>query len=136
MSSAAPTAAAPIRVLVVDDNAAFADSFSRLVGRWGHDCQRAYDGPAALAAAEHFRPDLAVLDIGMPGMDGCELARRLRQLPGLECLVLIAVTGYSDEAHRRQCDRAGFAFYFVKPADPADLESLLDVLGREKAGAA
>jgi DNA-binding response OmpR family regulator len=79
-----------------------------------------------------FRPDVARLDIGLPGMDGCEVARRLRRLRGLESVVLIAVTGYADEAHRRQCDGTGFAFYFVKPANPDKLATLLGALAREK----
>jgi CheY-like chemotaxis protein len=92
----------------------------------------ACDGPEALAAAAEFRPDVALLDIEMPGMDGCEVARRMRQLPGLEAVVLVAVTGYADEAHRRQCDGAGFGFYFVKPSDPSQLKALLGALAREK----
>jgi CheY-like chemotaxis protein len=132
MSSAAPATTAPLRVLVVDDNPALVRSFSRLISRWGYDCAVAHDGPGALAAAVDFRPDLALLDLEMPGMDGYEVARRLRGLPGLEGVVLIAVTGYEDEAHRRRCDGAGFAFYFVKPADPAGLEQLLGALAREK----
>jgi two-component system CheB/CheR fusion protein len=92
----------------------------------------AYDGPGALTAAAESLPDVALLDIGLPGMDGCEVARRLRQLPGLATVVLVAVTGYADEAHRRQCDSAGFAFYLVKPANVGELKALLGVLAREK----
>jgi CheY-like chemotaxis protein len=92
----------------------------------------ACDGPGALAVAADFRPDVALLDIELPGLDGCEVARRLRELPGLAAVVLVAVTGYADEAHRRQCDGAGFGFYLVKPTDPGELKALLGVLAREK----
>jgi CheY-like chemotaxis protein len=82
--------------------------------------------------AAEFRPDVALLDIELPGMDGCAVARRLRELPGLGAVVLVAWTGYADEVHRRQCDGAGFAFYLVKPADPGVLQALLGGLAREK----
>ncbi len=90
------------------------------------------DGPAALAAAAECAPDVALLDIDLPGLDGCEVARRLRQLPGLGGVVLVAVTGYADEMHRRQCDGAGFGFYIVKPAIPTELKGLLGALARAK----
>jgi CheY-like chemotaxis protein len=124
---------AALRVLVVDDNADAARSLSLIVALWGHETRVARDGPAALAAAVEFLPDVALLDLGLPHMDGYEVARRLRELPGLGAVVLGAVTGYADEAQRRQCDGAGFAFCFFKPADLGELKALLGVRAREKA---
>jgi two-component system CheB/CheR fusion protein len=92
----------------------------------------AHDGPEALSIAAEFRPDVVMLDLALPGMDGYEVAQRLRALPGLEGVALLALTGYADDEHRRRCDGAGFAFYFVKPADLGNLETLLGLIARDK----
>jgi two-component system, chemotaxis family, CheB/CheR fusion protein len=92
----------------------------------------AYDGPGALTAAAAFRPDVALLDIELPGMDGCDVARRLRDLPEFEKVVLVAMTGHADDANRQRCGDSGFVFYLVKPADPWELKVLLGVLAAEQ----
>jgi CheY-like chemotaxis protein len=81
----------------------------------------AYDGPSALAQAQQFRAELVFLDIGMPGMDGYAVATRLRQQPGSENVVLVAVTGWGQEEDRRRAQEAGFDGHMVKPAEPETL---------------
>jgi CheY-like chemotaxis protein len=123
-----------LRVLVVDDNAPLANSMSRLLRRWGHDVRAAHDGPEALAVAAEFRPDVALLDLALPGMDGYEVGRQLRALPGLEALTLLALTGYDEAEYPRRSEEEGFAAHLVKPVDPPKLDSLLNGLARERAG--
>jgi CheY-like chemotaxis protein len=115
----------PLRVLVADDNRDGADSLALLLQLWGHHPVVAYDGAAALATALDSPPDAALLDIGMPGVDGCELARRLRQAPGLGKTLLVAVTGHARQEDRRRCLEAGFDHFIPKPYDPRELERLL-----------
>jgi len=114
-----------LRVLVVDDNADAADSLALLLRLHGHDVRVAHDGLGALALAPAFRPELIFLDIGMPGMDGYEAARRLRRLPGLQRVRLAALTGWGQQEDRRRSKEAGFDVHLVKPVDPAALEGLL-----------
>jgi CheY-like chemotaxis protein len=114
-----------LRVLVVDDNRDCADSLSILVRRWGHDVQTAYDGAAALEMMNSRQPDVALVDLAMPEMDGCQMAQRLRQQTRFNHTLLIAVTGYADQAHRLLCDEAGFDHCLVKPIELTDLEILL-----------
>ena len=126
-----PSAPSPhpagLRVLVVDDNRDAADSLAMLLKLKGHDVRVTYDGTAALTAAS-FQPDLVFLDLGMPGMDGYEVARRLRQLPeGQRCL-LAALTGWGQEEDRRRTREVGFDRHLVKPVDPAELSALLEAL--------
>jgi len=116
------------RVLIVDDNRDAADSLAMLVRLWGHDAQTAYDGEAGLEAARTFRPDLFVLDIGLPRMDGFELARRLRQQSEAGRAKLVAVSAYSGTEHERRAQEAGFDYCLVKPTDPNDLARLLTML--------
>ena len=113
-------------MLVVDDNVDGADSLARLLRMDGHSVQLAHDGPAALTAAEEFRPDAVVLDIGLPGMSGFEVARRLRGRPESRRIMLVAVTGYGREEDRVLAHEAGFDYHFVKPAD---VDILRHVLG-------
>jgi CheY-like chemotaxis protein len=119
----APAARAPIvrpdarRVLVVDDNHDAADLLAEGLSADGHSPVVAYDGPAALAVAAVFKPHLAFLDIGLPAMDGYELAQRLKQLPGLSGIHLIAVTGYGQASDRMRSKVAGFDEHLVKPID-------------------
>lgn len=114
-----------LRVLVVDDNVDAADSIAMLIGIGGHRVQVAYDGPAALEMVPSFRPQVVLLDIGMPGMDGYQVARRLRQDPAGREAMLVAMTGWGQEEDRRQSKEAGFDRHLVKPAEPAVLEELL-----------
>jgi two-component system, OmpR family, response regulator len=108
-----------LRLLVVDDNRDAADSLAMLLGLWGHRARVAYDGASALRAAGAEPPDAVLLDLGMPGLDGYDLATDLRPA------ALIAVTGYADRAHRDRADAAGFDHFFVKPVD---LDALRDLL--------
>jgi len=98
-----------------------------LLRLWGHDVRVAYSGPAALALAVADRPDVLLLDIAMPGMDGCELARQTRRHASLDDSLLVAVTGYADEVHRRLGRAAGFDRYLSKPVEPSVMEQLLRV---------
>jgi CheY-like chemotaxis protein len=122
----------PLRVLIVDDHIDTAASLNLLLRFWDHETATARDGPEALVVAAGFRPDVVLLDIGLPRMDGCEVARRMRELPGLGSVVLVAMTGFTDEGHRRQSDASGFAFYIVKPADPDMLQMLLGAIALGK----
>ncbi|HKI01054.1 MAG TPA: ATP-binding protein, partial [Thermoanaerobaculia bacterium] len=114
-----------LRILVVDDNADAAELLAMSVRMMGHVAQVAHDGPTGLRIAADFQPDVALLDIGLPVMDGYELARHLRALPGLGSVRLVAVTGYSQEADRRHAQAAGFEHHLVKPIR---IEQLQDVL--------
>jgi PAS domain S-box-containing protein len=121
-----PARAAPRRrILAVDDNVDAADSLAVLLRLEGHDVRVAHDGPAALAAVEAEPPDLVFLDIGMPVMNGYDVARRLRQRPGLESLVLVAMTGWGQDEDRRRSQEAGFDHHLVKPVEPEALHRLL-----------
>jgi signal transduction histidine kinase/CheY-like chemotaxis protein len=113
------------RFLVVDDNVDAAESLALLLRLEGHDVRVAHDGPAALAAVEAEPPDLVFLDIGMPVMNGYDVARRLRQQPGLENLVLVAMTGWGQEEDRRRSQEAGFDHHLIKPVEPEALHKLL-----------
>ncbi len=112
------------RVLVVDDNADAADLLAYLLGSRGHEVLVATDAPQALELAESFRPEVALLDIGLPVMDGYELARRLRSQNG--AVRLIAVTGYGQESDRARSRAAGFDAHMVKPVDATALEAAID----------
>ena len=115
----------PLRVLVVDDNRDAADGLALLLDLHGHETRVAYEAEGALQAAKAFRPDVAILDIGMPVMDGYELARRLRKTPEAEKTVLVAMTGWGQEEDVRKGKEAGFDHHLVKPSEPAVLEKLL-----------
>jgi CheY-like chemotaxis protein len=125
----------PLRVLVVDDSVDAAQSLGYVLESWGHSVQTAYDGPAAIEAVRERRPDVVLLDIGMPGMNGYVVAERLRRLPGAEELILVAVTGYGQEDDRTRAREAGFDYHMVKPVEPADLKELLDAAGKVVRGA-
>lgn len=123
--SAAPIALAPThRVLVVDDNRDAADSLGLLLRLLGADVRVANDGPSALLALPAYRPTVVLLDIGMPGMDGYEVARRIRRQPEFRDVMLIALTGWGQEDDRRRTSEAGFDHHLLKPADMSALESL------------
>ncbi|MDB5386104.1 MAG: Protein-glutamate methylesterase [Planctomycetaceae bacterium] len=124
----APPAARPLRVLVVDDNADTLLSFSMLLRAAGHDVQTAHDGPAGVQAALEYLPDVALLDIGLPGLNGFDVARRIRQEPALQNITLIALTGYGQEADRLTSEQAGFNHHLVKPADFAQLQQILSTV--------
>lgn len=113
------------RILVVDDNIDSAETLGLLLRLGGHEVQTAYSGLAALEAARLSRPDIVMLDIGMPGMDGLEVARRLRDELGQKDVQLIAMTGYGQDEDRRRSEIAGFNSHLVKPVDLERLNSLL-----------
>jgi len=114
-----------LRVVVADDSHDAANSLAMLLRLKGHDVQVAHDGQAALEIARDFRPDVVFLDIGMPRLDGYEVARRLRQSPGLEHVVLAALTGWGQPEDRRRTAEAGFNHHLVKPPDPHAIERIL-----------
>ena len=113
------------RVLIVDDQPETAESLAELVRLWGHQASIAGDGPSALEATERLLPDVVVLDIGLPGMDGYEVARRLRAKAGGDQLVLVALTGHGTDEHLREAEAAGFDHHVLKPIDFERLEALL-----------
>lgn len=125
------------RVLVVDDYKDVAVSTCRILSLLGYETCMATDPQIALQLAAEFQPEVALLDIGMPKLNGYELARRIRGLPGGSETVLIAVTGWGQTHDRQLCSEAGFNHHLVKPVDPAALAQLLDsMIGeRRKAGA-
>jgi CheY-like chemotaxis protein len=105
------------RILVVDDNADAAAALARILKLSGHTVEIVHDGAAALAAARRLRPELIFLDIGLPGMDGFQIAESLTREPGLERMKVIAVTGSASEDDRRRLRDAGVDYYLVKPVD-------------------
>jgi signal transduction histidine kinase len=120
-----PVAAACCRILVVDDNLDAADSLAMLLNLGGHETRVAPDGPTALGIAPTFRPHAVFLDIGLPGMDGYEVARRLRQESATARSVLVAITGYGQHEDRRRSEAAGFDHHLVKPVEWDALQSVL-----------
>lgn len=113
------------RLLVVDDNQDAADSLAMLLKLQRHEVRVTYSGLAALEMIKTYTPDVVLLDIGMPGMDGYEVARRIRQTPGLGNVVLAALTGWGQREDRRRTAEAGFDHHLVKPPAPDALEKLL-----------
>ena len=121
-------AVAARRVLVVDDNVDAAESVAMLLRLWGHQVRIAHTGPEAMRAAEEFRPALIVLDIGLPGMNGYDVAQHLRKQPLFRNTVLAAMTGYGQENDRRRSREVGFDHHFTKPVDPEALHAFLTEL--------
>ena len=119
------------RILIVDDSRDSVDTLARLLSHLGHEIETAYDGLSACETAVSFMPDLVLLDIGLPGMDGYEVARRLRDEPSLDGVYLVALTGYGSEAERTRCKEAGFEAHLVKPVEFA---ALLAILEKTKVG--
>jgi signal transduction histidine kinase/CheY-like chemotaxis protein len=113
------------RVLVVDDNIDAAHGLAMLLRLLGHAVEVAQDGATALAIAQNWLPEIVLLDIGLPGMDGYEVARRLRQQPAMHDALLVALTGYGQEEDRRRSHEAGFDQHLVKPVDTNALQELL-----------
>jgi CheY-like chemotaxis protein/two-component sensor histidine kinase len=121
------SASSPRRVLIVEDNVDAAESLAAWLRLRGHTVRTAHDGVAGMNATREFRPDVAVLDIGLPGADGYLVAKQLRQSPETEDILLIAVSGYSSSDVRRRAAEAGFNYYFIKPADPERLAAMIEV---------
>ncbi|HYD57115.1 MAG TPA: PAS domain-containing protein, partial [Burkholderiales bacterium] len=117
-----------LRVLVADDNRDAADSLERILTLYGYEVTVAYDGIAALRAGREFEPHFAILDIGMPGANGYEVAREMRERRG-HAVTLVALTGWGQEADRRRSAEAGFDYHLTKPVDPQQINDLLVQLG-------
>jgi CheY-like chemotaxis protein len=113
------------RVLIVDDNRDTAQGMARLLTRAGHKVELAHDGVEALERAREAQPEAVVLDIGLPGMDGFEVARRLREEPSCAQTIIIAVTGYGQPEDRRRALEAGCHHHLVKPVDIEEIKRLL-----------
>jgi DNA-binding response OmpR family regulator len=127
--AAAPTTLSR-RILIVDDNKDAADSMALLVETAGHRVRTAYDGQEALDLASAFAPDVLLLDLGVPGLNGFEIARRIRRQPWGKTVSLIALTGWGQEQDRRRTAEAGFDAHLIKPVGTADLLSALKTCGR------
>ncbi len=113
------------RILVIDDNIHSAESLALIIKLWGHDTRVAHGGPKALEIAAAYRPEIVLLDIGLPEMDGYAVARSLRATDGLDGALLVAITGYSRDEDRLRSREAGFDHHLVKPLDLDALEGLL-----------
>ena len=120
-----PTQVAPLRVLVVDDNRDSTESLASLLKMWGHEVETAGDGVEACERAERFRPDVALLDLSMPRLDGYGAARRIRLAPWAERIVLVAQTGWGQASDRRLAEAAGFDFHLTKPLNFVALRKIL-----------
>ncbi len=113
------------RVLIVDDNRDTADSYAVLVSLWGYETRKAYDGESVLQQALAFQPHVVMLDIGLPKLDGYDVARRLRQYQSLVGLKIVAVTGHAGPEHAQERKDAGFDEHFAKPIDNELLRAYL-----------
>jgi two-component system CheB/CheR fusion protein len=113
------------RILVVDDNVDSAESMAMLLRAMGHDVHTAHDGVSALEKADAHKPEIVLLDIGLPGMSGYTVGARMREIDALRKVRLIAMTGYAQEEDRKRSRDAGFDHHLVKPVDLATLAALL-----------
>ena len=113
------------RILVVDDERISAASLGMLLQLKGHEIRTAHDGLEAVGVADEFRPDVVLLDIGLPKMNGYDVAQRIRQQPWGQGMVLIALTGWGQETDRQRSQAAGFDHHLVKPVSPSALVHLL-----------
>ena len=116
----------PRRVLLIDDNIDAAESLAQLLALSGHDARTAGDGLQGLRVAADFQPEVVFCDLGLPGMNGFEVAKELRALPFGSAMILAALTGYGQPGDREKTARAGFDAHLVKPVDPSVIESFLD----------
>jgi CheY-like chemotaxis protein len=114
-----------LRILIVDDHEDSAEMLSMLLSGKGHTTRMALDGATALAVAAAFRPNVGLLDLSLPGMSGYELAERLRAIPGLTHIRLVAVTGHGSDAHRVKARAAGFDEHLLKPVDLQVVDAVL-----------
>jgi len=133
-SLAEPAAARGVRILLVEDNPDVAEGMAMLLEAFGHEVHVATSGPDALDAARAQRPALLLVDIGLPGMDGYELARRVREIPALRDAVLVALTGYALEEDRERARKAGFDQHLIKPVDPKVLRGVVAQVGVQAGG--
>jgi PAS domain S-box-containing protein len=131
-SNEKPRSGPTYRILVVDDNRDAAESLTMVLRLIGHDIQTAHDGVEAVQAAATFRPDVALMDIGMPKMNGYEAARHIREQAWGRRIVLVALTGWGHDEDKRRASEAGFHYHLTKPVEPAALEKLLEGLTQPK----
>lgn len=129
-----PMAEVPLRVLVADDNRDAADTLTDLLRLDGHVVETVYDGVSAVERFATFSPALALLDIGLPGLSGHDVARAIRKGPGGGDATLVALTGWGQEEDRRRSKEAGFDEHLVKPLDPEDLARVLSMVARRRGG--
>lgn len=134
MAEPAPSIEQPAgskRILLVDDNKDYVLTMAQLLSALGHDVRTAHDGTRAIELATSFKPEFAFMDIGMPEMNGYDLARRLRQLPQTANCIFVAVTGWGQERDRELSQEAGFNYHLVKPVQLAEVEAILDAATEE-----
>jgi CheY-like chemotaxis protein len=127
-----PSTSSSLKILVIDDGASTADMLSLFFKLEGHQVDTAYSGQAGLDAASREQPDLVFLDLSMPDMDGHETARRLRQRPGGDRLILVALTGWDRDTDHQTSLASGFDHYLVKPVEPSTLRELLARIAEER----
>lgn len=121
----------PLRVLIVDDNQDAADTMGRMLRFMGNTVRIVHDGEQALSGAAEFQPDLLLLDLGLPKLNGYDVCRRIRQQPGGMRMIIVAVTGWDRDEDCRRTTEAGFDYHWVKPVNPATLRKLLaDIKGK------
>lgn len=128
-----PDAAAPLRILVADDNDDAANSLATLLGLRGHAVRVAGDGASAVQLADTFRPHIALLDISMPGMDGYATAGTIRARPWGNELLLVALTGWANQADRARALKSGFDIHVAKPVDFEALDRIIGQFDRGRA---
>ena len=116
---------APCRILIIEDNIDQAESLAALLQLWGYEAQTANEGTAGIVVAETFRPDVVLVDLGLPGISGYEVARRLRAHPELKNVWIVAQTGWGDTTDRRRTSAAGFDHHLLKPLDPEELRAVI-----------
>ena len=116
-----------LRILVVEDCADTRTTLRWMLQAWGHQVAEAADGPSALCSAASFCPDVVLLDIGLPGLNGYEVAKQLRSLPNLAGSQLVAVTGFGQQDDVKHCFQAGCDTHFLKPYDPLALKRFLSL---------
>jgi CheY-like chemotaxis protein len=133
-SSQATQGEAAWRILVVDDNEDSAESLSMLLRLEGHSLSTAHDGPEAMEIAERLRPELVLLDIGLPRMNGLEVCRHIREQPWGKTMIVVALTGWGQEEDRIKSKEAGFDHHLVKPVQLAELSGLIASWSRGQGG--
>lgn len=120
------------RILVVDDNESCAKIMMWALEGLGHNAVMALDGPSAIKLAIYFRPDIVLLDIGLPGMNGYEICRAMRKEPVLQKTIFMAQTGWGQKEHRERSKEAGFDYHLVKPVNIEALKNILLILDKER----
>ena len=132
LAEPAPPPGPCLKVLVVDDNVDAAETLALLLKKVsGHDVRTAYTGPTAVAAAIDFSPRVILLDLGLPELDGFQVAKRIRQLPAHANTVLVAMTGYGQESDRRRALEVGFDHHLVKPTDFVKIQEIMEIASKK-----